>query len=1401
MDYIQNRINLLRISHTLHSPSYYVINYEKSIYSIIDIFKKIILDEGENIPEIFLKEKEFIRIWDVLKNQNDLLDKKFLFDDILVAWLKILNPRNLLNALEQMNITSRVSISAIKNMMRLFDSTIQDKIEEEKNYIRIAESIQEQLIDVEETITFDNEVDANIISIDIEENYFESFELLFLDNIVISETIPFCILNTENTKYKVFFKKDDIKLWYPLFRKWLEDSEITQENTLQFLLYNGGDPQKHFNYIRVEYIFDKSSNNFNSILIHYNERSEITKEHIIKTVRENIKNIKLSNFERGISIKGSFTIKDTKIDENILSDLFFQKPFRNLFYINETQKLFFSKLKKISNHSTKHKLMFFISLFGSNIKVRVLTENSVSFERYQFRGCYKGISSNSTKSTFIVSGASSINDFRFYTSFIRKILSIYLKKQAETIKYYNNFLKLTFQSVSIPTIELHKNVDYTLYGSDGKKDGDVSKIDQLKRVNSELFSSNYTTLAQKGQQPIALSPEDAEEYLKQDKNVIRYPSKLYNIKGYPLSSEDAEKYLKQDKNVINIQPDLTCGSHYYASDNPNLKYIGLKKSSLENRKKQPYVILTYSTKRIEIVGGQEWEIGTIETISWSKGKNIQYPISIYLSRNSGITYEKIGEVINENEKMFTWTVSEPETENAIVKIKSSNDIEDFSGIFEIGKIKKEPKSFLPQRKVKKNSLLIDNPLGWGTIILDQSEIGERKREALDKGAKKSGSKPKKQDVKGDLPSILSNTLKDIISREYTFSRIGSIEGSYNILYSLIKSRATNIAQKHDEELIRKTNKDTYLRNLRKTIANKVSSNVCKQECYDLNKEEIYKRISGDDYIDPSLYYRILEEYFEIHIIVFAYIFKENTGTEEIDIDTPRHRKFIRKSYILKNRPVVVLFRTYRRVFDKSSQLELIIGNKDSITYTYFDIEKKILTILKNNEMQHRLMVESTKSNINNLLTEISKVIPNSNVSIDGYATQTTNYKIVSQYIDSYGKVRALTLVNGDKKISIITDPIQPLALDKEEEPFVNSDILDITSYVKNVRGTLLGVSTRYINNKEFVTGIWFNITSEGISQRFYSMTELYKYSNEQKYQDVPMYERDKMDITIGTSIKNKENYYNHLRNIFVQVLKILYFATKAEISLDDFFKTKTIVKEGHIYNLPYVLDPRIPPYISYNDVVVSIKSIIPTFFDGNLFIFNTDKLKMKLFESMKSMIEYVKSVRSIYKNVVFLPFDHLSKIFVRDENFKKTNIYQRLFHSRSDFIDILNYHVERGSNKPFSKITSMLFKNKYQYFYKTYYIIQNVLSGDLDKAINVPNTWNLYLVNLGYYASSLIPAEQLESIRGAITNTVHSIHEIDRFGQIKDLPENPEDVATRIRILKYKNKNHAAILRVEQNRL
>lgn len=570
----------------------------------------------------------------------------------------------------------------------------------------------------------------------------------------------------------------------------------------------------------------------------------------------------------------------------------------------------------------------------------------------------------------------------------------------------------------------------------------------------------------------------------------------------------------------------------------------------------------------------------------------------------------------------------------------------------------------------------------------------------------------------DKVAFLPRAVENIV-RRYSDDYVDMVR--YGIIYtpnSLLHCVAVAIddpnyfAQPNDDA------KEAYVTLLRQYIRATVLPSLLKQELYDYTEEEILNTLGNDNiFLDPALFYRAVEETFNINIYVFSPPPSTGDETELGALEIPRFKIFHARPLRL-HRPTVVIMKTPGSESDALSypQCELIVD------YDEENMQIRKLFGPAMTEICHTTLQDTLKT-MTWTIKENNTFEVHSNIYYHVDHLDLFQVPAVSQFIDDNGKMRALTLNIGNGRLmTIATIPSQPENLPS------TTDIhrIDADTAVA-IFGQPSGISR---DNNDNVDGLWFQIMDITFGE-YVPITTTTRFDYKPTGPPNPI-------ISTGEPVTARLSRLRRTLNIIVQITRWLYELARSRQNIDPatfasqfMAMDQAPVEDSSTYYNLINIPRRLPNVETAQEAIRIMEPLAPT-------LFNQGKLVMY---SATFADRIIKMLRD-YSNLRYeLPPEHIefldnfyvtesdfinrpnSKIFLNEHDLmawilslKSTQNYARYFNIRDKVELAMGF-----SHDPF------LYRDEDGKIY----IIQNVVGGSKAKALAVAYTWFNYRVNIG----------------------------------------------------------------------
>ena len=523
---------------------------------------------------------------------------------------------------------------------------------------------------------------------------------------------------------------------------------------------------------------------------------------------------------------------------------------------------------------------------------------------------------------------------------------------------------------------------------------------------------------------------------------------------------------------------------------------------------------------------------------------------------------------------------------------------------------------------------------------------------------------------GEIDANIKYLLQNYNTDKNNFIRLGIVAPGdpYSFIHCL--GLATD-----DPQYINTKNKDKYVDMILDQL--KKISVVAKQELYDMSVNEIALSLDKIDFFDPDLYYRLLEEYYNVNIYVF------NTS-----LVLPRFKEFHTRA--LRQKPSVLIYKN-------DNQCELIIN-------VLSETHKMLIFDHTMSKYCHQFL-----QSVLNTYTFVNNQNIKTHHNLYYHANHLTFIpNIVSQYIDENGKMAGLTIKVNNKLMSILTLPSQP-----ENLP------IDLTIHridVKDVFNIMTQKHTGVTVSNNLITGLWYRIYD----------VEFGEY--------IPIKPTDMEINKIGPNhvYMEKEKttgQYTFMKKILSRLLQLIQWLFLVAVykynivnDVDEFFDQYVSYsnKDSFIYNDLINIPRRLPVYekfTSYFDYIKEYSS--PLVKNNKLVMYNQDfynKIKIYLTNFHLSDNDIPLFIINYYQYVNDFKQLPNTLIFLNQENM---NAWQETH--KQIYYEVLPETI-------------------YPYIYKTLngkiFIIQNVKNNYLQTALSVCDYWHNHQINIGPHGTT-----------------------------------------------------------------
>jgi hypothetical protein len=581
---------------------------------------------------------------------------------------------------------------------------------------------------------------------------------------------------------------------------------------------------------------------------------------------------------------------------------------------------------------------------------------------------------------------------------------------------------------------------------------------------------------------------------------------------------------------------------------------------------------------------------------------------------------------------------------------------------------------------------------------------------------------------GVLPKNLEDTLSFYKKEKKEMVRLGTPRSKHSLIHCICIATGDPLYKK----LTTNDGKEDYVVSIRKQITKHIHMEIMKQECFDKDVEEIKALVSDENvFFDPSLFYRSLEEIYDINIYTFAYADDSATTTTTTDNGTiviPRHNIYHSRP-IRSKRPTILIMRSLGADTDALlyPQCELIVDYNSDSDKMVGIFGKSMTTIC------HKIISNVGKTITWNIETTINSLEARLNINYHIDYEKIIPYRFIHQHIDNYGKLRAVSFMVEETPVTLFTLPSQPLAV-----PI--SPIVYKISYkmVKKIFGTPTAY-TLSSTSPTMIQGVWFSALD--IENAHFVPIEDQPYSAEKDSLPIIKQKYIVENETNPISYINSLSTMRRIVDINIQLVQWCYSIAKRDdekLTPEEFIKQyTTMTKKYEAKNSLYFYDlSRLNRHLpDANNIKEAIKTM--EFYRTNLFkngkiVFYDNAYKEKMYNMLVDYDIIYNTHTTDQKTVI-------DRFYVTEKDFKSQD-HVLLFLSGKNMQDWLLSETNRIMFKKILHINDRIYANASDstdpYFYKTenenYFLVQNVSHTTQGKylALNIAYIWSEVHVNM-----------------------------------------------------------------------
>jgi hypothetical protein len=571
---------------------------------------------------------------------------------------------------------------------------------------------------------------------------------------------------------------------------------------------------------------------------------------------------------------------------------------------------------------------------------------------------------------------------------------------------------------------------------------------------------------------------------------------------------------------------------------------------------------------------------------------------------------------------------------------------------------------------------------------------------------------------GALPSNIEYILSKYSPDVGELDRFGVIRSQSSFLHAVLYA----ISDRDYLEARTDEAKELYVTSMRKYLSEIVNPELLKQELYDMNNQDIRRRMADPQVtMDPSLFYHAIEEIYNINIYTFS---SQSTSIDDLgSIEIPRNKYFHTRPLKFRRQTVVIYKHIGSDTNDlKYHQCDLCIDRRVTGDVTIFGID----------------MTEVCHTALERSMSTITWTMPGMKAYSNMYNvvdfSSIINNAAISQYIDGNGKCRALTFMFRDRPVTMMIFPTQPINVPHSNEFAItplNTALQLFSDPTSVVRGSRPGLPLPGAKPTD-VIGVWFRLI--GIDSAIYV-----KVNSIGSDLNLPEGPPDPLS-TDGKSMVDRLGHLRRQISFIIQLVRWVFDLGRILVGRDtkgyplDFFTNYTTVPEGknnpdHMYDFSGLRDNLLPEVSDFREAIAYIAKVIPTMVkDGKLLMYSED-FRNKVYNNLKTYFN------DTYMQPVPVRGE-LVNFYLTERDFT-ARPNEEIFTSIDDLNNWLLSRV-RSEEDMFTIYTKLNLSMSViidPYLYKDsegrVYIIQNTVDGKLGSAARVAQEWKDRKINIG----------------------------------------------------------------------
>ena len=513
------------------------------------------------------------------------------------------------------------------------------------------------------------------------------------------------------------------------------------------------------------------------------------------------------------------------------------------------------------------------------------------------------------------------------------------------------------------------------------------------------------------------------------------------------------------------------------------------------------------------------------------------------------------------------------------------------------------------------------------------------------------------------------------------------------------------------------------------MANNINLSLLKQELYDFSEEEIKIQLEDHTkFMDPALYYRAIEGIFHMmNMNIFVFVPPDEDKNDDFgSLEIPRYKLFHARPKRGKGISIII----FKHLGSESDNLnypqcELIVDCDQNNNFIRKFFEEKMTDLL------YDTMIETSKTISWYIDPITNEPVANVNLYSTFYFRGILGKIPHGQIIDNYGKLRGLVFTYKEEEITVMFPPSQP-----ENLPLIKNEPQRprIETILSLFNGNIV---TAVTTTQDGIDGIWLKLTDidHGIYCPFLPVND--KQFIEKILGDLPIGPPNPI-FTNGKNVINRIKKLRRVLDITLQLIIWIYILSKLDVVvfIKNYFRLGDFGKfndSSNIYDISNI-NRRIPKFNSIDQAMDYLGKYIPTLVSQKRFVLYSKKY-------MDGLIYFIKEYDHTTKGLIRKIPKEIIGLFVEETDFiqhQNVALFIRESDMKAWLFGIKNSEFKNIKIQNKLDISFGLYSEPYLYVSSdknnNIYIVQNVIGGDMLRALNVSFNWFIKRVNHGYHS-------------------------------------------------------------------